>query len=286
MFYPANEIESLFKCGFCHLKFLNVVKLVPECGNSICGDCYDSLKETLDESGQFKCQACHQTHAMPTGGLTDVKTIMKALQLKPDAKALSKQEIQLRQGIQDVHEKLNRLKQFDHKDAINAYCDDLQLEVMETVESVVKQADQIGNDMIKTINQYRQDLLDNMNEDKASQNEPLVSFGTLPELFSKPASSSSQLEKLSTQIKTLKDKWDRHFNQITTTSTEAEVNIALQQVKETDKSLNQLDQTMLRSMFNSRMLKFKRNAVVLDSNKFLGQLVYENAPEGNVAKGM
>ena len=277
MFYQANDIETIFKCGFCSLKFLNVVKLVPECGTSICGECHDSLKETMDESGQFKCQACHQSHDMPSCGLTDVKSIMKALQLKPEEKGLTKQEAKLRTSIQEVHEKLSRLKQFDQKDAINTYCDELQLEVMETVESVVKQADQNGKELIKTINEYRQDLLKAFNIHERVENE--ASSGISNE------SSLDQLEEAFVQINALKEKWDRHFNQIKKLATEAEVNKALEEVQEHEVNLNRLDQTLFRSMFKSRILKFKSNTAFLSSKKFLGELVYENAPEGNVAKG-
>ena len=61
--------------------------------------------------------------------------------------------------IEDLQERVHKLKSFDRTDIINAYCDDLECQVILTIESVVKSLDSIQEVWIKEINRYRTALL-------------------------------------------------------------------------------------------------------------------------------
>ena len=43
---PLDAYQKAFACPFCKVMFSEVVKLIPDCGNFICGACYDELTES------------------------------------------------------------------------------------------------------------------------------------------------------------------------------------------------------------------------------------------------
>ena len=63
-FNPAG-VEEMMKCSFCKQRFINLIKQVPECAESICGECYEEVKNMASDSGEYKCKVCQEVHLMP-----------------------------------------------------------------------------------------------------------------------------------------------------------------------------------------------------------------------------
>ena len=82
MFFQSTEINKLLVCSNCESKFIDIIKHTP-CGNSLCIDCYNDIKLTLNEREEFKCKPCGQVHKMPKEGLPDSLLLMKMLNIKP-----------------------------------------------------------------------------------------------------------------------------------------------------------------------------------------------------------
>ena len=67
---------------------------------------------------------------------------------------------QLKSMVDDLLERVNSLRSFDHKNEIHAYCDDLASQVVMSAESMVKAINQLQENLLSEIDLYRQRLVD------------------------------------------------------------------------------------------------------------------------------
>ena len=91
MFYEKETIDRLLYCSFCGVRFSDVVKLIPECGNSICGECHDGLRDELETlPAQYTCKACGEgDHLFPTKGVPSNKSLMELAKTTPSERPLA-----------------------------------------------------------------------------------------------------------------------------------------------------------------------------------------------------
>ena len=104
--YSSDEIDEELKCSLCHEKFTDVVKLLPGCGESICGRCYEELRGARE----LECRVCRQVHTMPAGGLVDCKGLARMLKRRRIARPLREDARVLRDRFATAPLTLTRLK--------------------------------------------------------------------------------------------------------------------------------------------------------------------------------
>ena len=264
MFYSANTIENCLKCEFCQHKLTGVVKLIPDCGNFICGECYDALRDTMSETGQYKCLGCQSVHSMPVCGLADVKGLMKMLQLEPEEKGLSHEAKTLKALIEQAQDKVSKLKSLDRNETVNSACDRLQLEVMEMIDSAVKHVNLLREAFVEEINHYRDELL---GSDSTVSNQDLM-------------------DKISKDIGDMAEAWTPYFTRISVVADMADIKRALKEVKTYELKLSQLEKKATGRAFNNYFLKLKNKlAEFFESNGPLGELVRVNCVHSDHVEG-
>ena len=71
--------------------------------------------------------------------------------------------------IRDFIEKVHSWENYDEREEIHAYCDDLEGEVLKTFESEVKRLEHMRDDNLDEIKKYRADLLEKLNGRKTDR---------------------------------------------------------------------------------------------------------------------
>ena len=248
--------QDMFKCSFCQLSFVDVVKAVPDCGALICGACHDDLNSPSDSNRQFRCKSCHKDHNMPKEGLADVKAIMEMLKFKPEKLVTEKdgEAEGLKNQIEDVREKINRLESFNSQEEINVYCDQLKSQVSDALESSIKSFNNLHDEMQKQIDEYRERLL----QERQSTPEP---------------QAEDELAELSKQLNELSEQSAHH-----------EIQLAKVQTKDVVKNVKQVKNKLTGEALNNRYLRF-RGGHDSAKNQF-GRLVFENTANGKLIEGI
>ena len=98
----------------------------------------------------------------------------------------------LKSLIADVAEKLTRVKTFDQSEEVNLYCDDLELQVMERVESAIKHLNDMEKELLAEIDGYRNRLLNSLARSVQRQ----------------VSSSQRRLEELTKELDERKRRWE------------------------------------------------------------------------------
>ena len=248
--------QDMFKCSFCQLSFVDVVKCVPDCGALICGACHDDLNSPSDSNRQFQCKSCHKDHNMPKEGLADVKAIMEMLKFKPEKLVTEKDgEAEVfKNQIEDVKEKINRLESFNSQEEINVYCDQLKSQVSDALESSIKNFNNLHDEMQKQINEYRERLL----QERQSTPEP---------------QAKDELAELSKQLDELSEQDGHH-----------EMQLAKNEVKEVANKVKQVKNKLTGEALNNQYLRF-RSSHDSPKNRF-GRLTLDKTANGNMIEGI
>ena len=276
MYYSSNSIEEVLKCSQCRLKFTDVVKLIPECGHSICGQCHSSAKDPSKQTNEIKCRTCNRVIVISGNGLPDNKTVMEVLKLQPQEKALTPTSQSLKKLIGEVELKLAELRTFDEQARIQTYCDQLEHTVQKAVEELLAHAKLLANSLLKQINEYRKSQL-------SSARNPSKRIRMSNEAES--ADVDQKMVDLSKEIDELAQKWKQHFADISKAESEDDVEDAKEVFLRHRDRLDELKFEIVNKAFNRRFMRFRINESTLRSTKFLGEFIYENTIEGDVAKG-
>ena len=274
-------VEDILKCSFCSVKFTNVVKLIPDCGNSICGECYEKLRTTVTSTNQYHCLECKTSHIMLKNGLGDNKGLLKMLQLKTKEKALNNKEKMLKGLIERVQEKVKKLKSIDEGEEINSHCDELVKEVTEAVDGATKHLNKLGNELVEQINRFRNETLNSRKDMSPGQSNKRFKRDDETQASVNAAGGapkSSELELLSTEIGEFGKEWNEFFTQITKTASEDEMEKAQNQVRDFEVKIKNLESQIRGDLFNKRMLRFQLNKEFYQSNDHIGDLVVEYPP--------
>ena len=118
---PLEACQQVITCPFCQTKFTDVVKLIPDCGNFICGACFDGTER---ESGPNRSD----TSAMLAKGImccprTDCQNASRLAGLLPHPieKPLSEQAKKLQaSSSRTVQEQMANLQAFDPRDFMSS----------------------------------------------------------------------------------------------------------------------------------------------------------------------
>ena len=253
---PLEVFNRVTTCPFCQTKFRDVVKLIPECGEFICGICYDHLKE--GESKEYHCKACDQVHLLPENGLPDCKRFVDLLR-HPVEKPLSEQAKKLKNLIGDVQEEIAKLEAFDPRDHIEQHCVQLELEVSQAAESAVKHIHEIEKDLLEQIRVYRQQCLD------------ALPTRTLPEPFINLTNRS--LRTLKRQAQYFSTKWNGYFKRLNVLASDNEIEAAIRQTNEFQTRIRTLEQETRNSALRESTMLFTSGTVFHSSRGHLGELV-------------
>lgn len=165
--------------------------------------------------------------------------------------------LRIQRVIDDLKERIHRLRNFDAAQEINSYCDDLESEVVLTTESAIKHLNELEKEMLKEINDYRHGLL---LATQLNLNDISEVVGVTEEL----SEISNKIDQLSSQI-------TAQLNQPCLSEAsdplalEAQGNELAGQVREAQKKVRS-------RKFKESFLSFQPNRTFLIERHHLGQL--------------
>ena len=220
MFYEKEKVQQVLCCTFCNRQFSDVVKLIPECGNSICGECHDRLRDELDIlPAQYTCKACGDVgHMFPTKGLANNKGLMDLAKATPTERPLGEQAKKLRELIERVDEEMKRLDSFDPGQYIREHFDQLENEVNESAESTVKHINEIRSDLLGQIQERRQECLESLKARLSAQ---------LEATDEPPNKLQQEISKLARNKSEFVLKWSSYFQKAGSYASDQEIGTAL-----------------------------------------------------------
>ena len=96
---------------------------------------------------------------MPQDGLSDSKLAIHIVKQRKFERPLSDQAKVLKTQIAEVIRELEDLKSFNPQDIINNRCDQLEIDLIEAVESARKHIDKIEDSWLKELKNYREKCL-------------------------------------------------------------------------------------------------------------------------------
>ena len=222
MFYNSADIDEELHCSFCKQKFKDVVKLVPICGESICGECSDALLEGMNKAREFKCQICQKKHTMPAEGLTEAKSLSRMLKKRKLDKPLTNEAKKLKSELVDVQKQLSALKSFEPRQHVEDYCDRLEKSVIGSVGCLILNFNLIKEQLKKEINEYRQQCL----ETAVVVPGPKTRARS-HEVAKRAESDRKKLDMFSPEIELLSKKWNDFFNRPDMIASDSEIRVAL-----------------------------------------------------------
>ena len=278
MFYESCAVESILKCSFCDLRFIDEIKIIPECGNSICGDCFEDLKTKFERKSQFDCRACDERHVVSISSVGDNKSLLKMLQLRPKERGLTDRAKLLKSFLLVVQEQVDELKQVNKQDEVNAYCDSLEMEVMETLESSIKHLSDIGASLLSEIKDYRSQLL---NARPTGQYESSTESPEPEDSLEEPG-TDQELEKLSAEIKQFSQEWTNKIELISESFGDQEIQKADFKARDLYFKARLLKTNLRREMFDGRFLRFKENDKFFQSKEYVGRMVCDDSERRNL----
>ena len=249
--YNPRGIDEMMKCLFCQKGFVDVIKLVPECGEPVCGECYEDLRQSLcNESSKYKCQACEGVHTMPDSGLQDCRILLRILEQKNFEKPLSDQAKSFKKQVELIKRKIQDLDSFDGLEYINHQCDSLELEVREAVESAHKHINEIKENLLKEINEYRQECLESF-----------------------PSQSSNQSpQALSSEADDFIQRWIDYFACLEVLASDKEIDEALNQANSLNSRIQLMETELGIMALKYKQLEFKLNGTFFDDKNCFGKI--------------
>ena len=265
MFYQCTDVEETLKCSYCHAKFTDVIKTVHGCGEAICGFCYDDLKESLDESGEYRCLACDESHVMPKTGFTDNRGLLKLLNKKTVEKPLTDQAKLLKAQLAVVRDTLAAVHCFDGPQQVNLHCDQLESDVIVSCESAINYFNTVQKDLLKEITDYRKKCLDSF---ELAEFQHLSVSATSKQ----PESIKQKMEAITKEIEEFGKKWDDYFNSVNALATDTEIILALVQADIFKQQLNALSASTQSQAFSGKLLEFKPKLKIFEDKNYLKQL--------------
>ena len=266
MFYEKEKIDRLLFCSFCEHRFSDVVKLIPECGNSICGECEDQLRDELENlPAKYTCKACGEgkMHLFLANGLPNNNVLMEMVKTTPSERSLSEQAKKLRELVGRVDEEIKRLHSFDPDQCIREHFDQLEDQVNESADSAVKHINEIRSDLLREIQEHRKECQDSVSARLAGQLKA-----------SKEQSSKLQLEiaKLSRDKSEFVPKWNSYFQKADSYASDKEITTALDQAQDVLQQIEKCNQASKLEATNQKMIQFEANNLFLQARDHLGKV--------------
>ena len=162
---------------------------------------------------------------------------------------ISEQATALSAQIAQLIRKLDDLKQFNAQELINNSCDQLELDVIEAVESAHKRINDLEKEWMEEIKDYREKCLSSWS----------------------PA-STKDLEEISLETERFNAKWTDYCNGLKTETSEREVKFALYDSQRFLARIEIVKSDLMKAAFGGIKLEFKQNEAFLLSKKYIGHL--------------
>ena len=267
MFYEKEKIDRMLCCSFCEQKFSDVVKLIPECGNSICAECHDGLRDKLETlPAVYTCKACgEEGHTFPAKGLPSIKNMMDLAKTAPSQRPLSEQAKKLRELVRRMTEEIRKLKSFNPEKIINEHFKKLDQQVNEAAESEIKHINQIRSDLLGKTKEHRQECLQSLlkrsssikqEETDGPPAEKIVRLISQLHATEEPPSKFQQeIGNLSTQASAFIRKWNGYFQTVDSYASDCEIATALSQVQAARDTIQKFEEVT--KLEETRMIKIK-----------------------------
>lgn len=269
---PVRSFESALNCSICKESFTSVVKRIPDCGKLICGNCYDDLIESLDESRKYKCLACAEDHILAENGLPEFFPFLDSQRNSSD-KPLSSKLMKLKSLIGELQTEHYKLQTFDSKEFIEELCEQLELEVSAAADSAIRHINKIEDDLRKQIRDYRQRCFDAV--ESSAHNHKLLA----------PANKTKvQLDALTEDIEYFNIKWNEYFGRLDVLKSDKEVQEALGQADMFQTRMREFHQEMRNNALNGTMMQFTSKGTFFLEQDHLGMCVEFPLRERHIIK--
>ena len=282
MFYEVEKVQKHLCCTFCDHQFSDVVKLIPECGNSICGECEDQLRDKLDKlPAQYTCKACgEEDHTFVAKGLPINKSLMDLVKTAPRERPLSDQSKKLRELIEKVDEEIQKLTSFIPEQYISEHFDQLEDEVNEAAESGIKHLNEIRSDLLRQIQERRQECLDallvkssiRMKETKEPPVNETAQLSTQLQARDTPSKLQQKIGKLSRETSEFVHKWEGYFKRVESYASEQEIAGALDQAEAVLQEIEKFGEASKLEATKERWIRFEANNLFSKTKHHLGKL--------------
>ena len=264
-----DQIGDELSCSFCKRRFSDVVKLISECGNNICGACYEDLKADMDDeqTKEYKCVACGERHTLPSIGLPDNKPFLALLsKMKPPEKPLHPNAKRLRELVREIEEKIRELQSFDGKQVIEIECQQLEQKLKDAVDSARDHLKEIETKMMKQISEYRERCLENHQFKQISEPKD---------------ATKCELNSLMKEVGEFNAKWRNYFGRIEVYATENEIEDALLQTALHVSMMESMEARMRKESLNRDKMVFHVNSQFLQEWNHVGEIEIIAEPSVN-----
>ena len=250
---------------FCEHQFSDVVKLIPECGNSICGECHDQLREELENlPDQYTCRACgDEGHLFASKGLPNNNGLMDLTKTAPCERPLSEQVKKLRELIGRVEVEIKRLDSFDPDQYIREHFDQLEDEVNETADSAVKHINEIRSDLLGQIKEHRKEFQDSRSTRYSDQ---------LEKTGEPPSKLHQEIGKMSRETSEFVIKWNSYFQSVHSYASDQDITTAIDQAQVVLDEIEKCIQASKLEATNQKRIKFQANILFVQTRDHLGKL--------------
>ena len=150
--------------------------------------------------------------------------------------------------IQEVEEKVLTVESIDELEAINDYCDSLEIQVMETVDSAVRQLNRLQDELLKKINDHRKELTE---------------LRTKADTTCRGAKNKNRqdLDALSQQLNKLRSDLSELFNRPNKSAVDDEIERAHSQIRELSLGVSLAKNRVKRELSNGRVLQLEENSL-------------------------
>ena len=258
-----SQIDDLFRCSFCNQKFNKIIKFIPDCMSSICGDCYKTVMDDSIERHDFGCRACGKNHKIARKGLQDDKTLLNMIRSKRAER--SKIEQGFRTQLKELRNHVTQIETLDTRERINSHFDQLELDICEAVQSAIEHIERIEKDLLKQMRDHRDELL----SEKAAEAE-----GPLAAKKSRIKQLQSKQNEMLQELSAFLSEWDDDFDQASTVKTDDEVKAAQAKAQDYVNNIIELQNKMGIEFSKDNMMQYKTNELFLSDRGHLGELLF------------
>lgn len=261
--YSASDFEDLLSCCYCKTRFTDSVKLIPECGNSICQPCHEGLKDKLNGpsgSRQYVCAECGDEHELPADGLGDNKALLKMLVLPVAVMPPNPKEKLLNSKVRELQIKILQLKDFDVEEQVGIYCEELNRQVLLAIDDAFNHLNRLGNKMLSQISDYQASFA----EAKANKSRPAKRIKT------EETAVHQDLDRFLAELKQLQQRGssggEPHDN-------DGDIDSTLDQIEELQAQIDQIQAKLRDEILKDNLMVFEPKSHLTRAEDLLGKLV-------------
>ena len=172
----------------------------------------------------------------------------------------------LKSLMNDLGEKLRKIETFDQSEQINIYCDDLEIQVMEQIESTINHLNQIEKELLAEISGYRLRLLNSL---VRPVNPTLMLTDSDSNNYTRV-----QLDKLSKEVADYKKRWNEYLNHRIKPQKKGDQQIEIAQTEARDClfKLDLLENQIKNETFHGSLMTFEANQSFCQKRNHLGSM--------------